>query len=268
MWAWFQRWYRYKWRGRGLKGGPTDEQGLSRHQIVYIIVCYSIVNEAGQLREDLNCCQPFLLITFECLKQRFVSKMGSQCQCFLLKAVFHRSCHRFSDGSWYRFWFRCCFYPGGASPYQQSCCYPDLIPSLSKLPPSHPAFQSGNSWLKTCEPLKEGGRWRGKTRGRDGDREGIRRGKVEWRGEAKGHGSKERKKNREGRDERRGGANNYRSSHVFKALLLSPVPVSERERESGKREDEKRKTGVQAALVQITQQPSTSHGLSHALTNL
>lgn len=75
----------------------------------------------------------------------------------------------------------------------------------------------------------------------------------------KGHLSKNRKKNRDGGDQRRGGANNYRSPHVFKALLLSPLPVSKKKRESGKREDEKRKPDVQAALVQITQQTAAIH---------
>lgn len=44
-----------------------------------------------------------------------------------------------------------------------------------------------------------------------------------------------------------------------KALLLSPLPVREKNRESGKKEDEKRKTDVQAASVQITQQTAAIH---------
>lgn len=77
------------------------------------------------------------------------------------------------------------------------------------------------------------------------------------RGERTRNQAQNEKQGRRRPEER--GANNYRSSHVFKALLLSPLPVSKKKRESGKREDEKRKTDVQAALVQITQQTAAIH---------
>lgn len=62
----------------------------------------------------------------------------------------------------------------------------------------------------------------------------TRRGERTWK--------LEQKEKQGWRRPEEGGANNYRSSHVFKALLLSPLPVSkkkrERERKEGRWEEE------------------------------
>ena len=142
--------------------------------------------------------------------------------------------------------FSCGFCANGVSLSLQACCHPVLIFSYQTISLS-PELKA----VSLRKKEEDGEMVRADRQGkRDADR-----------GNAKGYTRK--MKNINGSDGVQGSvggrANNYRSSHVFKSPAFISLFLWERKRESGKREDEKKKTDIQAALVQITQQTAGIH---------
>lgn len=87
-----------------------------------------------------------------------------------------------------------------------------------------------NRWAS--ERTREMERQSEKKKKRDGWRLRTYKTKKSWMTRRGERTQKQEQKEKQGwrRPEKGGGANNYRSSHVFKALLLSPLPVNKKKR--------------------------------------